>query len=151
MKATCFSTESGKNSVVNLWKNRLKGKPFGSPFSLFFGRLDEKKFCLLQFLRYRRVVNQTSTNCYKTIKSLFFMSTYFPCRSPAKKSASTIRHSSARIPPTRAGRLGNCCREWKSIRRTIPWGSTKVQSFCGETWKSTGGRIPKNNRADAGN
>ena len=48
--------------------NRLKGKPSGLPFSLFFGRLDEKKFCLLQVLRYRRVVNQTSTNCYKSFK-----------------------------------------------------------------------------------
>ena len=53
------------------------GKPSGLPFSLFFGRLAEKKFCLLQVLRYRRVVNQTSSNCYKSLKSKnIFMSTF---------------------------------------------------------------------------
>ena len=36
---------------------------------LVFGRLDEKKFCLLQVLRYRRIVKQYSAVCYKRLKS----------------------------------------------------------------------------------
>jgi hypothetical protein len=39
-------------------------------FSLCFGRSDEKKFCLLQVLRYRGFVKQKSMNCYKSIKSI---------------------------------------------------------------------------------
>ena len=40
----------------------------GSPFG---GRLDEKKFCLLQVLQYPIVVKQTSGDCFKSLKSYF--------------------------------------------------------------------------------
>jgi len=45
------------------------GGPLKSGPLLVFGRLDEKKFCLLQVLRYRRVVKQYSAVCYKRLKS----------------------------------------------------------------------------------
>ena len=58
--------------------NTEQGQPCGWPCSVLFGRLDEKKFCLLQVLLYKRVVNQTSKNCYKSLKSEnIFMSTLF--------------------------------------------------------------------------
>lgn len=53
-------------------RNRASRKAGPEPY--WFGRLDEKKFCLLQVLRYRRVVKETSVNCYKSLKS------YVNCR-----------------------------------------------------------------------
>ena len=69
------------------------GPAFRLALFLFFGRLDEKKFCLLQVLRYRRVVKQTSANCYKSLKSIICVPIFFVCRPAARR----------RSPPAPAG------------------------------------------------
>ena len=77
-------------------------------FPYFLEDWMKRSFCLLQVLRYRSFVKETSGSCYKSIKSSDIMSSSAaqPRRSPAKKSASTARHSSPRMPPTSAGRWG---------------------------------------------
>ena len=55
----------------------MKIPAFRLVFSLCFGRSDEKKFCLLQLLRYRGFVKQKSINCYKSFKSHFFIKKSF--------------------------------------------------------------------------
>jgi hypothetical protein len=50
-----------------------KRPAFRLAFPLCFGRSDEKKFCLLQVLRYKGFVKQKSVNCYKSFKSHFFI------------------------------------------------------------------------------
>ena len=59
----------GVHSSFTTFPETGTGPAFRLALFLIFGRLDEKKFCLLQVLRYRRVVKQTSGNCYKSFKS----------------------------------------------------------------------------------
>ena len=81
-----------------------KDRPCDRSFPIFFGRLDEKKFCLLQELRYGSFVKETSESCYKSIKSPNIMSSCVP----AAVSPSGGRR---RTPPAPPGSPPPGCRQ----------------------------------------
>jgi hypothetical protein len=70
--------------------------------------LDEKKFCLLQVLRYKRVVKQTSVICYKSFK--FSSKRFFASRS---KKVAALRPSSGG-PPHHEVKAGNYAKAWQA-------------------------------------
>ena len=81
-----------------------KDRSYDRSFPIFFGRLDEKKFCLLQGLRYGSFVKETSRSCYKSIKSSNIMSSCVP----AAVSPSGGRR---RTPPAPPGSPPPGCRQ----------------------------------------